>query len=66
MVSVHREAGFRVAIYSDDHTPAHVHVYKGEGLAIIELPPIRLREFRGRYKEPDIARAVRLVERTQN
>lgn len=30
MVTVHREGGFRIAIYTDDHEPAHVHVL-GDG-----------------------------------
>lgn len=36
MVTVHREAGFRVVIFTDDHEPAHVHVY-GDGAANIIL-----------------------------
>ncbi len=30
MVTVHREFGFSFAILTDDHEPAHVHVY-GDG-----------------------------------
>lgn len=29
MVTVHRFSGLRVAIYSNDHAPAHVHVIGG-------------------------------------
>lgn len=36
MVTVHREAGFRIVIYLEDHEPAHVHVY-GDGEAKINL-----------------------------
>jgi histidinol phosphatase-like PHP family hydrolase len=36
MVTVHREGGFRVAIYTDDHVPAHVHVLK-DGEVIVTL-----------------------------
>jgi hypothetical protein len=36
MVTVHREGGFRVAIYTDDHEPAHVHVLK-DGEVIVNL-----------------------------
>lgn len=36
MVTVHREGGFRVAIYRDDHEPAHVHVIK-DGEVIVTL-----------------------------
>jgi hypothetical protein len=36
MVTVHREGGFRFAIYLEDHKPAHVHVY-GDGEMKINL-----------------------------
>jgi hypothetical protein len=36
MVTVHREGGFRVAIYRNDHEPAHVHVIK-DGEVIVDL-----------------------------
>ena len=31
MVTIHREHGLRFAILTNDHEPAHVHVY-GDGL----------------------------------
>lgn len=36
MVTVHREGGFRIVIYKNDHEPAHVHVIK-DGEVIINL-----------------------------
>ena len=36
MVTVHREAGLRFVIFTDDHEPAHVHVI-GDGNAKIDL-----------------------------
>lgn len=36
MVTVHRETGLRFVIFTDDHEPAHVHVY-GDGSAKINL-----------------------------
>lgn len=36
MVTVLRAGGLRVVIYSNDHLPAHVHVY-GDGEARIDL-----------------------------
>jgi hypothetical protein len=36
MVTVHREHGMRVVIFTDDHVPAHVHVF-GSGEAKIDL-----------------------------
>lgn len=34
MVTIHRESGLRFAILTDDHEPAHIHVY-GDGEAKI-------------------------------
>ena len=34
MVTIHRESGLRFAILTNDHEPAHVHVY-GDGEAKI-------------------------------
>lgn len=36
MVTIHREHGLRIVIYTDDHEPAHVHVF-GDGHAKINL-----------------------------
>lgn len=36
MVTIHRSHGLRVIIFSDDHEPAHVHVF-GDGHAKINL-----------------------------
>ncbi|PZM09150.1 DUF4160 domain-containing protein [Rhizobium tubonense] len=36
MVTIFRSGGFRVVIFSDDHEPAHVHVF-GDGEAKINL-----------------------------
>jgi hypothetical protein len=36
MVTVHREAGLRIRIFTDDHEPAHVHVL-GQGHAKVNL-----------------------------
>ena len=36
MVTVHKEGGLRFVIFTDDHEPAHVHVF-GDGSAKINL-----------------------------
>jgi len=36
MVTVHRAQGLRVVIFTNDHVPAHVHVF-GDGQAKINL-----------------------------
>ena len=68
MVTVHRERGFRVVIYSDDHEPAHVHVY-GDGTAKIALAGAegmpKLLSASG-MKEGDIRKAVRIVAKQQD
>ena len=64
--TVHREGGFQFRIFANDHSPPHVHVVKAGGFAkvaigSVEEPP-RLLETR-KLKDPDIVRAVRIVER---
>jgi uncharacterized protein DUF4160 len=68
MVTVHREGGFRLVIFTDDHEPAHVHVY-GDGSAKIVLAgtkgtPELLAA--SRMKEGDIRKAVRIVAEQQD
>jgi hypothetical protein len=36
VVTIHRAHGLRVVIFTDDHAPAHVHVF-GDGQAKINL-----------------------------
>lgn len=36
MVTIHRAHGLRIIIFTDDHAPAHVHVF-GDGQARINL-----------------------------
>lgn len=63
MVTVHREGGFRVAIYKDDHEPSHVHVIK-DGEAIVTLIGAggmpELRKAYGATKA-DIRKSLRIV-----
>jgi hypothetical protein len=37
MPTVFTKDGFRFFFYSNDHTPIHVHVRKGEGEAVFEV-----------------------------
>ena len=37
MVTVHRAFGFRFAIFSNDHEPAHIHVFGKGGEVKIDL-----------------------------
>ena len=63
MVTVHREAGLRFVIFTDDHEPAHVHVI-GDGNAKIDLggpdgkPVLVSNEG---FKAGDLRKAMRIV-----
>jgi hypothetical protein len=37
MPTILRQDGFAFRLYLDDHIPAHVHVFKAEGQAIIRI-----------------------------
>jgi hypothetical protein len=67
MVTVHREGGFRVVIFVDDHEPAHVHVY-GDGAAKIILVGAdgrpELASADG-MKRGDVRKAMRIVAEQQ-
>lgn len=68
MVTVLRQGGFRIAIYLEDHEPAHVHVY-GDGEVKINL----LSQSGGRPKVVDhmkmrvgdVRKALRIVTEQQ-
>jgi hypothetical protein len=62
MGTVHRESGFTFRIWSEDHEPPHVHVWKGGGRARIDLWPVAFRDQRG-MKHNDIVRAVAIVQK---
>ena len=61
MPTVLRSAGFALRVYTDDHTPPHVHVIKAGKVVIIELDPVRIIRVQG-MRDADIVKAVRLVE----
>jgi hypothetical protein len=70
MPTILRESGFRVVIYTrDEHPPAHVHVWRAGGEAVIrlgaegELP--FLHEVNGMPKR-DVRRALDLVTAHQD
>lgn len=62
-VLIHK--GFTVRIYLNDHGPPHVHVWRGDGWVLIELPraSARVRAIKAiGMRETDIVRALRIVE----
>ena len=43
MARVYDGDGFQVHVWLNDHPPAHVHVYRAEGLAIVNLLTLTVR-----------------------
>ncbi|MGG7519700.1 DUF4160 domain-containing protein [Rhizobium sp. ZPR3] len=60
MVTVLREAGMRFVIYTDDHEPAHTHVY-GDGEARINILDLTVLSNRG-MKKRDLSVALAIVQ----
>ncbi|QGZ53900.1 DUF4160 domain-containing protein [Paraburkholderia acidiphila] len=65
MPTVHRVAGYRVAIFSHDHRAAHVHVASPQGSCVFKLNgpegPLALRELY-ELAEQQVARLTRALE----
>lgn len=67
MVTVHREAGLRFVVFTDDHEPAHVHVI-GDGTAKIDLAGPDGRPelvYNDGLKAGDLRKAMRIVGKRQ-
>ena len=67
MVTVLRAGGFRVVIFTNDHAPAHVHVF-GDGEVKIDLQgPRGMPEllWADRMTRADVRRAMRVVAERQ-
>jgi hypothetical protein len=65
MPTVWRQDGFEFVIYTNDHEPMHVHAYKGDGEAKIELSPVALVAV-WKMKKPDARQARRIVAENQD
>jgi histidinol phosphatase-like PHP family hydrolase len=67
MVTIHREYGFNFAILTDDHEPAHVHVYGDGELKINIVGPDGLPEevYNIGFKANDRRRAMVVVRERQ-
>lgn len=44
MPTVLRQEGYDIVIRSNDHEPAHIHVFEGDGEAKINLDPVELKQ----------------------
>ena len=68
MATVLRIDGYVVRIWSNDHLPRHVHIFKGDGECVINLVgkdgQPELREFYN-LKRKEVARAIRIVALNQ-
>ena len=68
MATILRINGYVVRIWSNDHLPRHVHVFKGDGECTINLVGDsgnpELREFYG-MKRSEVAKAIRIVADNQ-
>ncbi len=68
MATVLRINGYIVRIWSNDHLPRHVHVFKGDGECVINLVGEggnpELREFYA-MKRKEVAKAIRIVADNQ-
>lgn len=64
MPTVIRKNGFQVFIYTEDHLPMHVHIFKAEGELIVnigdKLADVSIREYRG-MRRSDRRLALSLV-----
>ena len=66
MPTVFTKDGFRFFFYSNDHTPIHIHVRKGEGEAVFEVEgEVALRESVG-LKTRELTMAESLAEEHKN
>ena len=61
MPTVLRGAGFEVRIYTFDHPPPHVHVWKAGAVLKIDLSSHEAVEIVGAISDRDVKRAERLV-----
>lgn len=66
MPTVLRKNGFQVIIWTHDHLPIHVHIFKGDGELVVNLgnveADISIRDNYG-MRGADLRQALRLVAR---
>lgn len=60
MPTIIRQGGFGVTIFTNDHSPAHVHVFKGNAEVILNLDPVTIRE-NYRMSKTDVRKAIEIV-----
>jgi uncharacterized protein DUF4160 len=67
MVTVHRAYGFRFVIFSNDHSPAHVHVFGqgGEARIVLEGPGGITLDWVAGISRGDVRKLMQEVQREQ-
>ena len=65
MPTVLRQDGFEFVIYTNDQEPRHVHAYKGDGEAKIELSSVAMVGV-WEMKKSDARKAKRIVAENQD
>ncbi|HVU14686.1 MAG TPA: DUF4160 domain-containing protein [Phototrophicaceae bacterium] len=61
MPTVHQEAGCNFKINTNDHTPAHVHVYVGSGVVQIYLDDHATVKYKSGVSISDVQKAQRIT-----
>ena len=69
MPTIIKQDGFRILIYPNDRTPAHVHVLKADGEVRVDLGTEKiapsLMSVRGKISDKEVMRALSLVTEYQ-
>jgi hypothetical protein len=65
MPTVLRQAGYEIAIYFNDHPPAHVHAFKAGGEAKVNLDPVAVAQV-WKMKKATVRKAKRVVAEHQS
>lgn len=65
MATILSQDGFQVMIFTNDHPPAHVHVFKAGTEAVINLAPVGIRE-NYRMSPKNLRKSVNIVSDNQD
>ena len=64
MPTIIRQEGSQVMVFTNDHRPEHVHVFKGGAEAVMTLFPVAIRENQPMSKR-DLQKALEIVATNQ-
>jgi len=60
MPTIIRQDGFDVMIFTNDHRPAHVHVFKARAEVVLMLAPVSIRE-NYRMSKKNVRKAIDII-----